>query len=317
MSTRTVSVVLVSVLVIPFALHAAPSLPVTSPPVEPEFSWTGPELDEHAVHGQWLSDRHTQDLSARTHEFYDNHVNHGGGQASHGAIRGTAENIQYEGGLIVGFNIRAIIENDTHTQAGQWEDGQNLHGEGLGTELQWQNTLFDTVMTVEFAVDELALDEWLQDNDWGLPYIEPAYRIVAQNHDQLAWYCWNPLSGDPEREPHGAFLVPTWGFGDIAPGAQAERVMEFLVTSDGIPAGDPVRIALESGQDVLLNRTTSLKISGWVDELRQDTGTPYNEDPGHNSNVSVFHNIPEPGTGVSLLIGLWGLVIWRRSKARR
>ena len=111
--------------------------------------------------------------------------------------------------------------------------------------------------------------------------------------------------------------MPAWDFGDIPPGAQVDRVMEFIITSGGIPAGDPVRTALESGNDVFMNRTTSLKISDWVDTVRIDNGTPYDLIPSHDSNVSVFHNIPEPGTGLSLLIGLWGLFMLRRTKSRR
>lgn len=314
MAVRGFLVVCVSLVVSAGLLQAAPSLPVTSPPVQPETSWTGPEEDPHAEWGQWFRDLMSEMESYRTHEFYDNVSGSGGGNEGPGAIRGVAENLQYDGdGLLIGFNIRATIYNDTLTQSGPWADGQNAHGEGLGTELQWQNTLYDTVMTVEFAVDEDALNAWLEDNEWGSPYLQPAHVIAAQNHDQVAWYCWNPDSGNSELEPHGAYLVPAWDFGDILPGEESVREMEFIIT-DGLAVGNPIRTALESGNDVFLNRTTSLKISDWVDTVRQDTGTPYDEIPSHNSNVSVFHNIPEPGTGIALMAGLLALYAARRRK---
>jgi hypothetical protein len=64
------------------------------------------------------------------------------------------------------------------------------------------------------------------------------------------------------------------------------------------------------GIDVLLNRTTSLKISTWLDDLSRDLCIPYPEaEPFRGSDCSVFHNIPEPA--VSFLGMLCMLLVKR------
>jgi hypothetical protein len=61
-----------------------------------------------------------------------------------------------------------------------------------------------------------------------------------------------------------------------------------------------------------MNRTTSLKISDWLDMLALDPGTPYPVPANVSSDVSVFFNIPEP-TSLALL-SLSGLALLRRRR---
>ena len=103
----------------------------------------------------------------------------------------------------------------------------------------------------------------------------------------------------------GDFYVPTWDFGDIARGQSVTRTLSFIVDGAGLDPADPRAELLVNPDrpDLLANRTTSLKISTWIDNLTADTGIAYPQDPLRGSDASVFHNIPEPTMMVLLGLG--------------
>jgi len=278
----------------------APSLPITKPPVGPAPGspgprWTGPFVDPWSASGQWFLDKDGVE-DYRTHEFYDNvHDDaywEGGGWASWSAIYGKVTSITYDALAIniVAFDIEATITNDTPALS-NWEDGTNSHGEGLSTPNQYRGTLYDTKLTGEFAIADMST---LPASFIG-PYRNTDPYIIAENEDQLAWYCYSPNNPDADQVPWGGYYVPTWDFGGIPEGASGTRILRFSVSGAGLAPLDPrhgvIVESKETGADVLLNRTMSLKISTWIDDLSFDDGTPY---PGplslRSSDVSVFHN---------------------------
>ena len=295
-------------------VFSAPSLQITKPPVAPVPSWTGPVQDPDAIAGQWFFDFHTGAEHWRTHEFHDNvSPQGGGGWASSRAIWGIAFNVIMDAqGSIISFDIFATITNDVPAMD-PWLDGGNSHREVrpfFDIEDQYIGEMLETKLTAEFAISLLAGPPPI--NNWPAgPYRDPnldpplSY-IIATNEDQLAWYCWCPTSEDQSLKPPGAYYVPTWDFGNIPPGAGASRVLMFVCLPP-IPPGDPRHAAItassEGGLDILLNRTTSLKISTWLDDLGIDPGIPYPEvEPFRGSDCSVFHNIPEPALSCLVIV---------------
>lgn len=280
------------------AALAAPSLEITSPPVI-NNGWTGPMIDPPASQGQWFMRITSGEEEARTHEFYDNSIELGcgGGGMDCTAIEGYAFNMQYDGlNNLIYFEVNATITNDTPGE-GEWADGSNSHGESLSTPEQYEGTLYDTKLTVEFAIERFSFDNWFNNlmGPMNAPYFDIEPHIVAVEPNQLGWYCWTP--GNPEElMPWGDYLVPTYDFGDIPPWQSANRILKFTVDPPGLPMGDPRRMAIESGQDIFLNRTTSLKISTWIDMVAIDNWMCYPDEAWRSSDVSVFHNIigPEP-----------------------
>ncbi len=291
---------LVLLIVVGSLLFAAPSLDVQKPPVIPNPSWTGPLVDPHAVQGQWFKRISDNMEEPRSHEFYDNVEGFGGGFMSCLAIEGYVVNIIYAGGPgtnILAFDVDARITNDTPAWT-PWADGSNSHGEYLSTIDQFEGELLDVKMCAEFALNQFMMVPTI----WTPPYYNITPYIVAQNEDQEAWYCWTP--DNPQNlTPYGDYFVPTWDFGNIPPGLTANRLQQFICTGGGIPPGDPRYTPLvnsfEEGEDIYMNRTTSLKISHWLEYIYTDTCVPYPED-GHGSDVSVFHNIEEGPTPVEL-----------------
>jgi len=287
-------------ILISFSLLAAPSLMITEPPVTSQYPWTGPVQDPDAIKGQWFKDNLTGAETYRTHEFYDNvesdTLHFGGGFSSYTAIHGFVFSIITDpSGAITSFVISATIKNDTPALS-PWADGFNSHDEALATDNQYEGTLFYTKLTAEFALSgggavPIAWTPPYMYNDWP--------DIYAEDHDQLAWYCWTPGNTweDPPLTPYGGYFVPTWDFGNIASGGSAQLFLHFTVAGIGIvPEMDPrFSIIMESltagdASDIFLNRTTSLKISTWMDDLSLDTGIPYPDFPLRGSDVSVFHN---------------------------
>jgi len=275
----------------------APSLPVSKPPVQPMTLETGPSpIDPTSASGQWFEGPDGQ-KEFRSHEFYDNVQGFGGGWNSSWAIQGYVTDITYgaTSANIVAFKVRATITNDLPGM-GDWADGTNSHEEYLAWREQYYGPLFKTKMAVEFAIaDTSTLPSFAP----GTPYRMTDPFIIAENEHQWAWYCYSNLPAGGTAE--GDFYVPVWDFGDIDMGGSASVVMEFRVDGAGLDPTDPRYAVIEwsyqmgAESDILLNRTTSLKISTWIDDPAVDDGTPYpggfGEPPLRSSNASVFHNI--------------------------
>lgn len=271
------------------SVEAGPALPVTKPPVQSTAMLTGPAIDPTAAQGQWFKN-HEGEEEVRPYEFYDDLF---GGFMGAAAITGYVHSITYQAGPgspIMAFSIMATVWNDTMGEA-EWINGDNSHGETLDyLEAAYTGTLYDVKLTAEFAVtDPLNLPAM-----WVAPYRERFELIEAVNEDQAAWYCWSPES---QEEPTGSYYVPTWDFGDIAVGQSTTRKLDFAVPA-GLPAADMRYAAIEQSflhtNDVLLNRSSSLKISTWIDEITLDNGSPYplpEQGPFRSSDVSVFHNV--------------------------
>ncbi len=275
-------------------LQAAPSLSVQKPPVT-AAALTGPMSDPASTNGQWfLANDGTEEY--RTHEFYDNVAGFGGGNMGAAAIQGSVVpgSIIYvagPGSPIVGFKIDARIANDTGTETGTESSTSNSHGETrqAGTE-RYAGTLVDTKMTAEFAIADTNLLPVV----FNPPYFDFQPYIVADNEDQTAWYCWNPQQS---ADNPGNYYVPVWDFGDIPIGQSTNRILSFSTVPWIDPADPRYNVIVDSelqGTDILANRTSSLKISTWIDILGIDSGFPYPEEPLRGSDVSVFHNEEPP-----------------------
>jgi hypothetical protein len=274
-------------------LQAAPSLPVTKGPVTP-LNLTGPNADPPSTNGQWFLDLGGTE-EYRTHEFHDNMPGHGGGANQWLAINGTVVLLTTNAaGHILGFYVDAWIQNDTDSgDTGQESAADNSHGESRAAWAErYVGTLVDTKLTAEFAI----IDQSTLPTAFTGPYRQPPYPswIIAENEDQQGWYCWN--QGDPPDIPQGGYYVPTWDFGDIPTNQAVNRTLQFSV-SPPMDASDPRYAVLfgsyNQGDDILANRTTSLKISTWIDDVGVDAFQNYPDEMLRSSDVSVFHNIEE------------------------
>ncbi len=275
--------------------EGAPSLSVTKPPVQLPTLMTGPPIDPTAAQGQWFVDTNGVE-TVRTNEFHDETA---GGLGAN-AITGYVDNVVYQlgpGTPIQGFSIQATIHNDTTVTAG-WAAGANSHGESRPrdlAEMPYVGPLVDVKLAAEFAIGDtnklpLAFNYPVGPyREGGTPYIE------AINEDQWGWYCWNPEDPDPEHRPSGGYFVPTWDFGTIPLGQSATRQLVFVVVPPGLQPADPRYLAIVASyvgtNDVLMNRSPSLKISTWIDDIALDLGAQQEEPPPLRlSDVSVFHN---------------------------
>jgi hypothetical protein len=300
---------------------AGPALDITKGPVLPDTSWTGPSHDPHATDGQWFLDLQTNQEECSNYEFYDNLAGYGGGTAGAGAIYGNVVFVtQSNTGNITDFIMNVSVTNDTGG-TGAWLDGSNSHNEILSTDQQYQGTMYDAKLTLEFAADLFSLNNWLAtagNNPDNTPYNVDAPIITASNPDALAWYCWTP-DNQEDLTPYGGYLVPTYNLGDIAPGETKDLTIAFHVSDEGLPQNDPRHAIIMSQEieDLFINRTTSLKVSNWIETLAvDDYSVPY---PGLDtgtlsSTVSVFFTVPEPSTLTLLVIGLgFGLgLLWKK-----
>ena len=272
--------------------EAGPSLPISKPPVESAGLLTGPYPDIGAQQGQWFVDTNAVVPSVRTNEFYDEPV---GGPASYNAITGYVDSIVWlgPGSPITAFTVAATIVNDA-VALGTWTNGSNRHGETLTNQVTpYAGPLVDARLVAEFAVtDATNVPVLLGTNKY---YVDRKPYIVAMNEDQWAWYCWNPSDLDPEHQPSGFYYVPAWDFGTIPAGQSASRQLSFAVPGGGLLPGDTRYMAIASSytssSDVLMNRTLSLKISTWIEDIALDGGFQHEEEPpARLSDVSVFHN---------------------------
>lgn len=239
------------------------------------------------------------------YEFYDNIPGSGGGIAGSNAIKGVviSSSLVYSGNNITSFSILATITNDLGTQTGPWADGTNSLGESLSTNNHYVGTLFNTKLVGEFAVGNTA-------PSGTPPYFSTSPLIWSSSHDDYAWFGFNNAGG--------GYYVPAYDFGNIAIGQSVTRQLDFTVDGAGLDPSDARDLALETsaslGGDLFSNRTTSLKISDWVEGgLNLDLGVDYSIHQGFSSNVSVFSQIPEPGTTVPLGL-LLGMAALRRSR---
>ncbi|HQQ04396.1 MAG TPA: GEVED domain-containing protein [Kiritimatiellia bacterium] len=270
-----------------------PSLPVTKPPVADQSILTGPPVDPAATNGQWFLDYASGVEHYRTHEFHDNLF---GGLMGVNAITGFVSSITYlagPGSPITAFSIQATVWND-NTPVGEYMGGTNSHGESLlYIEAPYTDTLYNVKLTASFAVTDTTNLPSPSPIGPYPPYLEQQPYIEATNEDQAAWYCWSPESVE---SPTGGYFVPTWDFGDILPGQSSTRQLDFIVPATMSPIDFRYSVLVQSQAtqaDILLNRSTSLKISTWMDTIYFDTGAPYPEEPFRGSDVSVFHSIPE------------------------
>jgi hypothetical protein len=283
--------VLSAVVTLP-SLFAAPSLDVRKPPV---FSSTNPNtgpgsLDPTSKRGQWFGPRYgtTPAPSVRSHEFHDNASGQGGSTIGATAINGHVTAITYvagPGSNITGFQITAMIRNDSPFGSGTFQSGSNSHGEVRYSNTVYKGPLLRPVLVVEFAQTSPAL--FPTGPLTGTPYLpQIGARILATNHDLHAWYCFNNVA------PAGEFWVPAWQLPDIPVGGLVARTLNFIVIDGGLlPSEHRYNVIVDSNRlqrDVLSNRTTSLKIGNWVERIFFDDGTPYPR--GQESTVSVFHD---------------------------
>lgn len=278
---------------------AAPSLPVTKAPVTPPLSYTGPTNDDpHAIMGQWVQYVSDARQTYRTHEFHDNIAGNGGGTAGSLAISGVVSYIEWGvpdpfSGIspIVAFDVVATVSNDLGSGSGSWAIATNSHGEARAYGATYTGTLFNALITADFAAARL-----IPNNIGNPPYRNASPYITATNHDVLAWYCYNF-----QLNQNGDFRVPGWQLGNITPGESRSVTMNFVVETyeqvpDVIMPEDPryavIYDSWTNGTDILVNRSTSLKINQWISDPQFDDGTAYPQSEGTDlSNVSVFHNI--------------------------
>lgn len=304
---KTVGLMSLCILIAAGWALAGPAFLITEPPVSPPAA--GPPFDPAPADGQWFKDRVMDEFEVRKWEFYDNTPLAGGGIAGTLAIEGYASGIVYAGASIVAFDIDATITNDLGTSTPlAAPSGTNSHGETVPPPVFCNFDMPDVKLTAEFAIDADAFAAW--GGAMVPPYTDTVPHIVGEDHNQLGWYSF------PDT---GEFLVPTWDVGSIPLGGSVSFTMSFSVDGAGLDPADPRYDAIVTSEassvDILLNRSTSLKISDWIEALALDPGMmPVipGDPPVHGSDVSVFFMIPEPASILLVLGGLVGLLRQRR-----
>jgi hypothetical protein len=276
---------------------------------------TGPPINPTASSGQWFLDPATGVQQVRPWEFHDNVDS---AAQSSLAIQGHMTNLVFQSGVgtpMTAFSIDATITNDLPGPPGiVGQPGRNTHLETHFGGASFQGTMFNVKMTAEFAFPSkvtvpAAVLAQIAANS--APYTAPLYggqpaAIIASNEDEEGWYCFSNTDGN--------YFVPTFDFGNIAPGASASRTLNFFFPSSNPllpthPLYGQIIAWATGGTDVLMNRTTDLKIGDWVDVLAADNAA-YPVPATRAGNVSVFFNVPEPTIG--MLAPLATLALRRR-----
>jgi hypothetical protein len=202
---------------------------------------------------------------------------------------------------ISAFDVLVTIYNDSSTSGGgPWTNGINSHNETLNTQEQYTNTLNQIIISADFATcGNIAANA-----DKDPAYTDYAPYIVANNNDYSCWFGTTAVNANQM----GDYFVPGWDFGDLLPGQSTNRLLSFVVLNgsgftDIIPNTDPRYSVLTNASvdlsDILINRTSSLKISNWIGSLSPDNGSDYPINETTSSfleNVSVFHNINSGST---------------------
>ena len=118
----------VTIFVLASAVSAAPSRLITVPPVVKTGNpLTGPLFDPFATNGMWFQDANGV-ADVRTHEFYDNVPNDGGGPLGSRAIFGAVSALNWggPGTPLLGFSVTATVTNDL-PGTGPGQPGRNSH----------------------------------------------------------------------------------------------------------------------------------------------------------------------------------------------
>ncbi len=280
---------------------------------------------------------------ARTHEFYDNIAGAGGGLAGSVAVRGvfdswmTAIDSRTNSTIYFGYRLNVTITNDTGTETGVGATQANLHQETVTGGQPYSGTLYGVKLTLDW-LNSSANGQWGWPVDNTLLFGDPPLPAntpyegspifdglsTSANQDGYAWYSWaeNVDPQDGTIDPAGHFAVPTWDFGDIAPGQSVSRVIEILLAtqSDTVPV-----TSIDPNADFLIARSSDLKIGQYIvaaDPFLNgivDDGSAYPSagglgEPLPYGNASVFFNTPAPGSAITLAMA--GVVGLRRRRSR-
>lgn len=231
-------------------------------------------------------------------EFYDNRkpdvipAAPWGGASGTKAIQSWVNWIGYDGnGQITEFNLEATVTNDLYdfNEMLNGTQGGNDHKQSAPNIYQQvKEIMYATRLTASFADDGVLHN-----------YPNPESNIYALAYDELAWYCY-AKSEPPQASGPSGYWVPTWVFGDIAVGQSVTKTLKFKLyvpEPPGTPLYDLLRDSLNNKTDLFINRTGSLKISQYPDQMFKDDGTNFPGPQGsYGSDVSVFYNKSnEPG----------------------
>ncbi len=288
MKAFMVATVVVVVGLLAGRVFASPSSIISIPPVLPPAGSPPPAFDPKA--GQWFRDLASGFESVLPLEFYDNIPGDGGSLfVGSLAIEGYVTQLHYDQqGNITSFDMTATITNDTLSS-----------GAGGG---DYAGDMFGVMLTTEFA------------DDGTLGNLPPGKggegNIFAKDYELMAWY---------GRGLNADYIVPTYSFGDIAAGESTTRVLSFGLYSPEGPGSDlaiQLETALLLDWDMFINRTTSSKISQYLEDFLHDDGAAFPSRRGQSSDTSVFF-VPEPATMCLVGLGFLGLLFRGRHRHTR